>query len=752
MATTRIKDISKTTTDLASDTYGVFDGATNGTQKMARNDMYADWAAAYVAAPTTYKLAPLNSGTNKIDATYLPTSGDTPKGEWNASTNSPSLADGSGTAGDYYDVTTAGTQNLGSGSITFTVGDVVKYNGSTWFKIDSVANILDGSATAADGRSALSVNSIEEDAQAYALKTTAPALYFNGSSYVTVADDDKLTFSSSVEFGTTSSGTWSPNDNTPALTDGSGTLNQHYRVDIGAGTVTQGGSTLSVINGTATTAGQAVYYDGAVWRLKDVDDLPFSIAYWNKPTSGTVVGKVVTTATGEWHIAFGSGVYRLYLWTDASNYIYYDTEDLSAFLDEWCHACFTVSGAGPNSDYAFGSAQVSFYLNGQPKTVSQVAAGTYAGMSNKGSAVRIGQSSWNGYFKGSIRDVKIFNRELTATEIAQLARGNDLGFADEWGGAHGAVYTQDATPSGEWTGVAGTDADETGPIGGKSNVLKFTVDTASAVHYISQIPLTAGKRYNIVFDYYIPSGQSNVDGIRADVTGVSSAYSAVSPTLDAWNRANFDVVPTGSTLQIIALDGGATTFQDAGGDDVFYISECKITEIGCLADFRSERYDTSTKKLYCLSDNAFVGTGTSVSLTGREVPVYETGTWTPSITFGGGSTGITYTTQEGSYIRNGSVVYVAGVIVLSAVGSDTGSAKIEGLPFTSKNLGARSEGVTIGLALGMASLTSAMSAIIEDSTANIILYDWGASGSVNLTESNFTATSQISFSATYQIQ
>src|SRR6056300_12865 len=140
MATTRIKDISKTTTDLASDTYGVFDGATNGTQKMARNDMYADWAAAYVAAPTTYKLAPLNSGTNKIDATYLPTSGDTPKGEWNANTNSPALADGSGTAGDYYDVTVAGSQDLGSGSIAYTVGDVVKYDGATWYKIDSVAN------------------------------------------------------------------------------------------------------------------------------------------------------------------------------------------------------------------------------------------------------------------------------------------------------------------------------------------------------------------------------------------------------------------------------------------------------------------------------------------------------------------------------------------------------------------------------------------------------------------------------------
>jgi len=444
-------------------------------------------------------------------------------------------------------VTNPGTRNYGSGNITAQEGDALVYSGSVWQLVEGIANILDGISTASTARTTLEVNSIDEDAQANALKVTSPALYFNGSSsYVTVADDDRFSF-----------------------TDG-------------------------------------------------VDDLPFSIAYWNKPTSGTVVGKVVTTATGEWHIAFGSGVYRLYLWTDASNYIYYDTEDLSAFLDEWCHACFTVSGAGPNSDYAFGSAQVSFYLNGQPKTVSQVAAGTYAGMSNKGSAVRIGQSSWNGYFKGSIRDVKIFNRELTSTEIAELARGNDLGFSEEWGGAHGGVYTQDATPSGEWTGVAGTDADEAGPVGGKSNVLKFTVNTASAVHYISQIPLTAGKRYNIVFDYYIPSGQSNVDGIRADVTGVSSAYSAVSPTLDAWNRANFDVVPTGSTLQIIALDGGATTFQDAGGDDVFYISECKITEIGTLADFRAEDYNESASKLLDRSSNNFVGVGTSVTLTGNQ--------------------------------------------------------------------------------------------------------------------------------------
>jgi len=58
------------------------------------------------------------------------------KGNWDASTNTPFLVDGVGDAGDYYDVSVAGTQDLGSGPITFTVNDEVKYNGTRWFKRD----------------------------------------------------------------------------------------------------------------------------------------------------------------------------------------------------------------------------------------------------------------------------------------------------------------------------------------------------------------------------------------------------------------------------------------------------------------------------------------------------------------------------------------------------------------------------------------------------------------------------------------
>lgn len=73
----------------------------------------------------------------KVPYSQLPSSIMSYLGVWNASTNSPTLADGTGDPGDVYRVGTAGAQNLGSGSITFEVGDYAIYNGSTWERSDS---------------------------------------------------------------------------------------------------------------------------------------------------------------------------------------------------------------------------------------------------------------------------------------------------------------------------------------------------------------------------------------------------------------------------------------------------------------------------------------------------------------------------------------------------------------------------------------------------------------------------------------
>ena len=378
-------------------------------------------------------------------------------------------------------------------------------------------------------------------------------------------------------------------------------------------------------------------------------------------------------------------------------------------------------------------------------------------MENTGSALLVGGQTGK-YFSGHIRDVKLFNRELTSTEIAELARGNDLGFADEFGGAYGGVKTYDFSAGTDGLAVSnGTAAGNIDAIGGKDDNLRFTVNTATSAHILYQNAIfTAGKRYRVVAQIYVPSANSDMDGLVISTVASSSPSAriadGVSVTPDTWVTITGEAIAQSDYLYIFGMYGENGTFTDAGGDDVFYIRNVTVTEIGTLADFRSERYDTSTNKLYCLSDNAFVGTGTSVSLTGREVPVYTTGTWTPTITFGGGSTGVTYSQQEGNYTRIGRIVYVSGYFVLTSKGTDTGSAKIAGLPFTAVNLGAQTESFVVNRTANMASLTSAITGNVDDNASTFALYDHGAAGSTAVDDTNFTDTSVIRFSGTYQIQ
>lgn len=64
---------------------------------------------------------------------------------------------------------------------------------------------------------------------------------------------------------------------------------------------------------------------------------------------------------------------------------------------------------------------------------------------------------------------------------------------------------------------------------------------------------------------------------------------------------------------------------------------------------------------------------------------YEEGTWTPTVTADGGSSGVTYTTQLGTYVKVGQLVMASFSIVLSNKGTLTGNVQIGGLPFASSN-------------------------------------------------------------------
>jgi len=82
-----------------------------------------------------FGVVPLDAST-KINPIYLPSGAITFKGVWDAANNTPTLVDGVGANGDEYIVGVAGTQDLGSGNISFAVGDFVLYTAANvWVDI-----------------------------------------------------------------------------------------------------------------------------------------------------------------------------------------------------------------------------------------------------------------------------------------------------------------------------------------------------------------------------------------------------------------------------------------------------------------------------------------------------------------------------------------------------------------------------------------------------------------------------------------
>lgn len=77
----------------------------------------------------------------------MPIAGLNYHGNWDAATNSPTLADGAGAAGDFYRVSAPGTQNLGSGNLVFEVGDHVIYEGDVWQQFDPPQTVAWGDLT-----------------------------------------------------------------------------------------------------------------------------------------------------------------------------------------------------------------------------------------------------------------------------------------------------------------------------------------------------------------------------------------------------------------------------------------------------------------------------------------------------------------------------------------------------------------------------------------------------------------------------
>jgi hypothetical protein len=306
------------------------------------------------------------------------------------------------------------------------------------------ANNLSDVASAATSRTNLGVNGIAEDAEATGTKLVSPSLYLDG-----VNDYLEIADSDNFYF---SSGT----DDTPT--------------------------------------------SFAAWVKFDTSASTYILAQYG--TSNPVrAWAFYVSATNDLRLEMADG---------SGNAFYVDTDAvLTGYDGKWVHLAASYAGAGPGSSNAFAVAGsgVKMYVNGKLVNSTPVENASYGGQSNVAQAVWIGRLS-SSYGEFHCKEIKLFNRELSATEVVNSMNG-DLGFADEWGGA---------------TATSGT--------------------------------LTVGKRYRLQ-DWITADDFTNV-GAASNADGVEFIATGTTPT--TW--ANSSVVESIGTL----LDARAENFNEAGGE------------------------------------------------------------------------------------------------------------------------------------------------------------------------------------------
>jgi len=162
----------------------------------------------------------------------------------------------------------------------------------------------------------------------------------------------------------------------------------------------------------------------------------------------------------------------------------------------------------------------------------------------------------------------------------------------------------------------------------------------------------------------------------------------------------------GSTVGSIGTEGGALTIGngDTGlrfisvsdGVQPFNPSSNSTRDASVDLGFWSNRF----KDLY-LSGGVYLG-GTGAA---NKLDDYETGNWTPTVSFTAGNGTLSYNTQVGYYIKTGSMVSVHLHISFNK-GTASGNFRISSLPFTVANTQAARGGASVGYYNGINNVNS----------------------------------------------
>jgi hypothetical protein len=238
-------------------------------------------------------------------------------------------------------------------------------------------------------------------------------------------------------------------------------------------------------------------------------------------------------------------------------------------------------------------------------------------------------------------------------------------------------------PNSAYT-LSGTTLTFTGaPPSGTNNI--YVVHQAKSVGTID-VPSAGVKADNL--NSAVLTGQTDIGGAIADAdlfliddgAGGTLRKTAASRIKTYAGGAALDDITTGDAASTLATSAGNITIDAQEGDtDIIFKGTDSSTDITALTIDMSDGGVLQTR--------AGIGfPATQVANSGANVlDDYEEGTFTGGFTFGGSATGIAYNRTVGIYTKIGDLVFVQGYVSLTSKGSQTGTALLTGLPFTSNS-------------------------------------------------------------------
>jgi len=264
-------------------------------------------------------------------------------------------------------------------------------------------------------------------------------------------------------------------------------------------------------------------------------------------------------------------------------------------------------------------------------------------------------------------------------------------------------------------------------------------DIASAVLFNRE--LTAAEVLRLSINGNVPEVADQWGG-AADLTSgtlvIGNRY-RLTNWITADDFTNVGAASNADGVEFIATETTPTT----------WLNSSVVTIIGAVLSLNPDNIESDGDWIDASSNEL---NGTATGATPLMVKPQTSGTFTPGVAFNGGTTGVTYTSQEGQWRKlDEKTLLVYGSFVLSSKGAyTTETATLTGFPEVSKNLG-RDAAVFSVKAGTMNGLGSAVIAEMDNNSAIATFFETAAGGATTLDAANFSNSSDISFNFTYEI-